>query len=76
MQKARHSNKYTAPYIYRKNGLAKKRWQTIVIMKNTMLIDNRLPNGFWAKVIETANDLLNKLPTRNKNYKKVIAKEC
>lgn len=39
------SIKYTTPYMYKKNGLAKRRWRIIVIMKDSILINSRLPNG-------------------------------
>lgn len=32
--------------MYEKNGIAKKKWQTIVIIKNLLLLDNRLPLNF------------------------------
>lgn len=53
----------------------RQKWHTIVIIKDLMLIDNGLPNKFWAKVIETANYLKNRLLTKTKSYKKVISEE-
>lgn len=47
--------KYMAPYMHEKNEFAKQGWKIIVIMKNTMLIDNRLSNNFWAKAMEITN---------------------
>ena len=38
--------KYAAPYIHEENGLAEQRWRTIVTMKDSILIDSGLPNGF------------------------------
>lgn len=49
--------KYAAPYVHEENGLAERGWRTIVTMKDSMLIDSGLPNGFWAEAIETANYL-------------------
>ena len=37
--------------MHKENGLTEQGWQIIVIIKNSMLIDSRLPNGFWAKAI-------------------------
>lgn len=67
--------RYAAPYIYKENGLAKQRWRTIVTIKDLMLIDSGLPNGFWAEAMETANYLRNKLSTRIKSHKEVIPEE-
>ena len=47
--------KYASPYIHEENGLAERGWRTIVIIKDSMLIDSGLPNKFWAEAIETAN---------------------
>ena len=44
-------------------------------MKDVMLIDSRLPNDFWAKAIETANYLRNRLPTRSRSHGKLISEE-
>lgn len=38
--------KYTAPYIYKENELAKQGWRIIVMIKNLMLIDSVLLNDF------------------------------
>lgn len=34
--------KYTEPYIHKENGLTKRGWRTIMIIKDSMLIDNHL----------------------------------
>lgn len=41
-------------------------------MKNSLLIDSGLPNRFWTEVIEIANYLQNRLPTKNKAHNKMI----
>lgn len=64
--------KYITPYIYTKNNLAKCRWYIIVTIKNSMLIDSRLPNTFWAEIIKTANYLQNRLPTKTITYEEII----
>lgn len=56
--------------MYEKNRFAKKVWKTIVIIKDAMLINNSLPSNFWAKIIETANYLYNRLFTISKNHGK------
>ena len=67
--------KYAAPYVHEENGLAERGWRTIVTMKDSMLIDSGLPNGFWAEAMETANYLRNRLPTRSKSHGEMIPEE-
>lgn len=38
--------KYTAPYIYKENGLAEQGWRMIVTIKDSILINSWLPNRF------------------------------
>ena len=61
--------------MHKENGLAKQGWQIIVNMKNSMLIDSELLNGFWAKAMETANYLRNRLPTQS-THDKMIPEEA
>ncbi len=68
--------KYAAPYVHEENRFAERGWRTIVTMKDSMLIDSGLPNGFWAEAMETANYLRNRLPTRSKNHGEVIPEEA
>ncbi len=68
--------RYAAAYVYEKNRIAKQGWRTIVTMKDSILIDSGLPNGFWAEVMETANYLRNRLPTKIKAYGKIILEEA
>ncbi len=44
-------------------------------MKDLIVIDNSLSYKFWAKVMETANYLKNKLPTKIISHGKVISEE-
>lgn len=44
-------------------------------MKDSMLIDSGLPNGFWVEVIEIANYLRNRLSTKTKSHEEVILEE-
>lgn len=64
--------RYAAPYVHEENGLAERGWRTIVTMKDSMFIDNSLPNRFWAEAMETANYLRNRLPTKSKNHGEMI----
>ena len=60
--------------MHEENGLAKRGWQIIMCMKNSMLIDSRLLNAFLAKAMETVNYLQNRLPTQS-THDKMILKE-
>lgn len=52
--------KYAIPYMYEENGLAKRGWQTIITMKDLLLLDSGLPLDLWAEAMETANYLQNR----------------
>ena len=47
--------KYAAPYMHKENGLAERGWQIIIIIKDLLLLDSRLPIDFWAEAMDTAN---------------------
>lgn len=49
--------KYTAPYIYKKNSLIKKRWRIILTIKDFLLLDSGLLLNFQVKAMNTANYL-------------------
>ena len=68
--------KYAALYVHEENGLAEQGWRTIVTIKDSMLIDSGLPNGFWAETMETANYLRNRLPTRSRTHGEMILEEA
>lgn len=59
------SIKYAAPYMHKENGLAEQGWKTVVIMKDSLLIDNGLPLEFWAEAMDTANYLQNPLSIKS-----------
>ena len=67
--------KYAVFYMYKKNSFAKRKWCTIVIMKDSLLINSGLPSYFWVKIIESANYLKNKLLTKINTSKKIIFKK-
>lgn len=39
--------------MHEKNSLAKKSWQTIITMKDLLLLNNRLLLNFWAEAMDT-----------------------
>lgn len=47
--------KYTTAYLYKEHSFVERKWKTLVIIKDSLLIDSGLPNNFWAKAIKTAN---------------------
>lgn len=51
--------------MYKENGLVEWCWQTIITIKDFLLIDNNLPPEFWAEAIDTANYLQNRLPNKS-----------
>ena len=67
--------RYTTPYLHEENGLVERGWRTLVTMKDALLIDSELPIDFWAKAMETANYLRNRLTTKTRGHGEVIPKE-
>ena len=59
------SIKYATTYMHEKNGLAEQGWKIVVTIKDSLLIDSRLPLKFWAEAMDTANYLRNRLPTKS-----------
>ena len=68
--------KYAAPYMHEENGLAERGCRIIVTMKDSMLIDSGLLDGFWAEAMETANYLQNRFPTKSRNHGEIILEEA
>ena len=60
--------------MHEENGIGKRCWRTLATMKDLLLIDSGLPVNFWAKAMDTANYLHNRLPIR-RNSVTVISKE-
>lgn len=60
--------------MHEENGLAERAWRTILTMKDSMLVDAGLPNKFWAKVMDIANYLKNKLAVQ-RHKEKIIPEE-
>ena len=61
--------------MHEKNGLAERGWQTIVTMKDSLLLDSRFLLDFWAKAMDTANYLQNRLSIKSQRGK-LIPKEA
>lgn len=66
---------HIAPYIHKGNVIAECYWKTLPIMKDLLLIDNRLIVNFGAKVMDISNYLCNQLSTR-RNSPDFIPKEA
>lgn len=47
--------RYMALYIHEENRYIKQGWRTIIIMKDSILINSDLLNNFWAEAIMIAN---------------------
>ena len=50
--------------MHNKNKITKQCWRTFAQMKNSLPIDNKLPNQFWAEAMDIANYLQDRLQTR------------
>ena len=68
--------KYVVPYVHKENRMAEQGWHTIITIKDSMLIDNRLLNGFWAEAMETVKYLQNKLPIKSKTHGEMILEKA
>lgn len=51
--------------MHKENNLIKRNWQIIVIIKNSLFLDNKLSLDFWAKAMNIANYLQNRLSTKS-----------
>ena len=67
---------YATPYIYEENGIIKLYCQILSIMKNSLLIDSKLPINFWAKAMDTANYPQNRLPSRRADKTVILLEEA
>ena len=66
--------KYATLYMHKENGIAKRGWQTIITMKDLLLLDRGLPLDFLAEVIDTTNYLRNRLLTKTQQEKLITKK--
>lgn len=49
--------------------------ETLITIKDSLLINNGLPNNFWVEVMEIANYLQNCLPIKTKGHGELILEE-
>ena len=66
---------YAAPYIHEENKIAEQCWKILVQMKDSLLIDSKLLNQFWAKAMDIANYLWNRFLIRRIADKIIIIPE-
>lgn len=59
--------KYATLCMPKENGLAKRGWQMIIILKDSLLLDSGLPLEFWAEAMDTANYFRNRLLTKSQS---------
>ena len=55
----------TAPGTPQQNGVAERRNRTLLEIVRCMLTYSTIPTSFWGHAIETANDILNDLPSKS-----------
>jgi hypothetical protein len=60
--------KYTVSYTSEHNSIAEWCWKTLCTMKNIMLLNVKLFNRFWIKIMNTVNYLRNRLSTYVRNH--------
>ena len=61
--------------MHEENRIAERCWRTLAQMKDSLLIDSKLPNQFWAEAMNITNYLRNRLPTRRIADKTIIIPE-
>ena len=66
--------KYAAPYMHEENGLTERGWQTIVTMKDLLLLNSRFSLDFWVEVMDIANYLRNRLFTKSQRRELISEK--
>ncbi|WRX13679.1 Integrase [Theobroma cacao] len=54
----------TMPYSLQQNGVSERKNKTLIEMARCLLFEKKLPKFLWAKVVNTANYLLNLTSTR------------
>ncbi|KAJ9557532.1 hypothetical protein OSB04_012146 [Centaurea solstitialis] len=55
----------TPPYTPQMNGVSEKRNRTLLDMVRSMMCRSTLPVSFWGYALETATNILNKVPTKS-----------
>ena len=61
--------------MHKKNEIVEQYWRTLTQMKDSLLIDSKLPNQFWAEAMDTTNYLRNRLPTKRTADNTIIIPE-
>lgn len=56
---------YAKSYMYEENGIAKEYQKILATMKDSLLINNKLPVNFWMEAMNNVNYLYNQLPIRH-----------
>ena len=64
----------TTPYTPQQNGVSERKNRSIMEMTRCMLHEKELPKKLWAEAANTAVFLLNRLPTRVLQKKKLHLK--
>lgn len=57
----------TIPYNPEQNGVAERRNRTLIDTARCLMIGSGLPASFWAKAVNTANYIRNRLPSKSLN---------
>lgn len=47
--------------MHEENGMAKKYWRTLTIIKDVLFMDSSFPINVWAEAIDTSSYLQNRL---------------
>jgi transposase InsO family protein len=52
---------FSSPYVPQQNGIVERKNQTLVEMARTMLDEHKTPRRYWAKAINTACHVSNRI---------------
>ncbi|BES95066.1 Hydra magnipapillata [Nesidiocoris tenuis] len=63
LKKSGIQRRLSAPYTPQQNGLTERKNRSLQDKARCLLIEAKLPMGFWAEAIITANYLLNRCPS-------------
>ena len=58
------SHEFSSPHTTQQNGVVERNNRTLEDMARTMLIDSKLPERFWAQVVDTTCYILNRAMLR------------
>lgn len=56
---------YTAPFSPQQNGVAERKNRLLIEMTRCLLLQAKLPKTYWGEAINTANELLNRMPYKH-----------